>query len=63
MIGLAGGYVAARLAASYLDKVQMPGAVAVMAAGTVLLAAGVAASLVPAARAAARTSSKRLRAD
>lgn len=63
VIGLGGGYVAARVASSYLEKVQMPGAVAVMAAGTVLLAAGVAASLVPAARAARTNVIEALRAD
>ena len=62
-IGLAGGYVAARLAASYLDKVQMPGAVAVAAAGGLLLAAGIAASLIPAARAARTNVIEALRAD
>ena len=63
VIGVAGGYVAARLAASYLDKVQMPGAVAVFAAGGVLLTAGVVASLVPAARAARTNVIEALRAD
>ena len=63
VIGLAGGYVAARLAASYLDHVQMPGVVAVVAAGSVLLMAGVAASLVPAARAARTNVIEALRAD
>jgi putative ABC transport system permease protein len=63
VIGIAGGYAAARLAASYLDKVQMPGAAAVFAAGGVLLAAGVAASLVPAARAARTNVIEALRAD
>jgi predicted permease len=63
VIGVAGGYVAARLAASYLDKVQMPGAAAVFAAGGVLLTAGVVASLVPAARAARTNVIEALRAD
>ena len=63
MIGLAGGYAAARLAASYLERVQMPGAIAVLAAGSVLLTAGVAASLVPAARAARTNVIEALRAD
>jgi predicted lysophospholipase L1 biosynthesis ABC-type transport system permease subunit len=63
VVGVAGGYVAARLAASYLENVQMPGAVAVFAAGGVLLAAGVVASLVPAARAARTNVIEALRAD
>jgi predicted permease len=63
VIGIAGGYIAARLAAGYLDRVQMPGAVAVFAAGGVLLAAGVAASVIPAARAARTNVIEALRAD
>jgi hypothetical protein len=63
VIGVAGGYAAARVAASYLEKVQMPGAIAVAAAGAVLLAAGVAASVVPAARAARTNVIEALRAD
>jgi predicted permease len=63
VIGIAGGYAAARVAASYLEKVQMPGAIAVGAAGAVLLAAGIAASVVPAARAARTNVIEALRAD
>jgi putative ABC transport system permease protein len=63
VIGVAGGYAAARVAASYLERVQMPGAIAVAAAGAVLLAAGVAASVVPAARAARTNVIEALRAD
>jgi len=63
VFGIAGGYAAARVAASYLEKVQMPGATAVFAAGGVLLAAGIAASLVPAARAARTNVIEALRAD
>jgi ABC-type antimicrobial peptide transport system permease subunit len=50
--GLAGGYVVARIAARYVEQMQMPGGVPVVGAATVLLVAAVAASVVPAARAA-----------
>src|SRR5215475_1006784 len=63
VIGIAGGYAAARIAASYLEKVQMPGAIAVAAAGGLLLASGVVASVVPAARAARTNVIEALRAD
>jgi ABC-type antimicrobial peptide transport system permease subunit len=55
VLGLAGGYAAIRVAASYLSGIQMPGTAAGLAAGFVLLASAVMASLAPAARA-ARTS-------
>jgi predicted permease len=63
VFGIAGGYAAAQVAASYLEKVQLPGATAVFAAGSVLFAAGIAASLVPAARAARTNVIEALRAD
>jgi putative ABC transport system permease protein len=61
--GLAGGFVIARIAARYVEDVQMPGALAVMAAAAVLLVAGVAASIVPAARAATTNVMDALRAE
>jgi predicted permease len=50
--GLIGGYVLARIAARYVAEMQMPGGIPVFGAAIVLLVAAVAASVVPAARAA-----------
>ncbi len=50
--GAAGGYVMARVAGSYFSDLKMPGALPVFGAATVLMAAAVVASLLPAARAA-----------
>ncbi len=50
--GAALGFAAAKLAGSYLLKVQLPGAVPVMVAAAVLLVTAVIGSLLPAARAA-----------
>src|SRR5262249_51004346 len=50
--GAGGGYVLARLAGSYFDKIPLPGALPVIGAALVLLAAAVVASILPAARAA-----------
>ncbi len=50
-LGAAGGYGLARVAARFVDHVQLPGALPVSAAAAVLVAAAVAASLMPAARA------------
>jgi putative ABC transport system permease protein len=50
--GAAVGFVAARLAGSYLLNVQLPGAVPVILSAAVLLVAAVIGSLLPAARAA-----------
>jgi ABC-type antimicrobial peptide transport system permease subunit len=50
--GAAAGWALARVAASYIEKVQMPGIVPVVGAAIVLLAAAVVASVMPAARAA-----------
>lgn len=50
--GFIGVYVLTKLAASYLNEVQMPGVVPIAAAATLLLAAAVVASIVPARRAA-----------
>jgi putative ABC transport system permease protein len=52
LAGAAFGYVAARLAGSYFFEVKMPGALPVVLAAFVLLAAAVVASWLPAARAA-----------
>jgi len=50
-VGAAGGFVLSRLAASVFAAVQVPGVLAVLAAAAVLLAAALAASWLPAARA------------
>jgi len=50
--GLGGGYVVARIAVRYVEPMQMPGALPVAGAAAILLLAAVAASVVPAARAA-----------
>jgi predicted permease len=52
LTGALGGYALARLAAKIFDQVQLPGALTVVAAATLLIAAALAASLMPAARAA-----------
>ncbi len=49
--GAAGGYALARVAARFVEHVQLPGAVPVMGATAVLIAAAIVASLMPAARA------------
>ena len=49
--GAAGGYLLARLAAKFFATVELPGAVPVLGAVAVLIAAAVCASLMPAARA------------
>jgi ABC-type antimicrobial peptide transport system permease subunit len=49
--GAAGGYALARVAARLFEHVQVPGVLTVLAAAVVLMAAAVAASLLPAARA------------
>jgi ABC-type antimicrobial peptide transport system permease subunit len=50
--GSVGGFALARLAGSYFQNVQMPGALPVIGAALVLLVAAVVASVLPAARAA-----------
>ena len=52
LAGAALGFVAARLAGSYLPEVKMPGVLPVVLSALVLPAAAVVASMVPAARAA-----------
>jgi predicted permease len=51
-VGVASGFALARLAGSYFNVVQMPGAMVVVLSAFVLLAAAVIASALPAARAA-----------
>lgn len=52
LAGAAGGYAFARIAASHLENVRVPGALPILAAAAVLAVAAVVGSLVPAARAA-----------
>ena len=52
LAGAAGGYVFAEVAESYLGRLRLPGTTPVVAAAGVLIASGVLASLMPAARAA-----------
>jgi len=49
--GAVGGYVIARLVGGYIQEVQLPGLVPLLCAALLLVAAAVAASLIPAARA------------
>jgi putative ABC transport system permease protein len=57
------GFVLAQLASSYFQDMRMPGAVPVLGAALVLLAAAVSASMLPAARAARVDVMQALRAD
>ena len=50
--GALGGYSLARVIASFVQDIRMPGAVPVVASATILVVAAVVASLLPAARAA-----------
>jgi len=50
--GAAGGYALAKIVASFVQDVRMPGAFPIVAAATILIVAAVVASLLPAARAA-----------
>jgi predicted permease len=51
VVGTAGGYALAAVAAGYFDRVELPGVLPVIAAAAVLMSAAVLASLMPAARA------------
>jgi ABC-type antimicrobial peptide transport system permease subunit len=51
LAGAAGGYALARVAAVHLQNMRLPGALPLLGAAGVLMAAAVAASLMPAARA------------
>jgi len=61
--GAAGGWALARVAAAYIEDTQVPDLVPIAAAAFILLAAAVAASLLPAARAARVDVMEALRAD
>jgi len=50
--GAAGGYALARLVGSFIQRVQLPGALPIAVSAAVLLAAAVVGSLLPVARAA-----------
>ena len=50
--GAIGGYALARIASKFFDQTQLPGALPMMGAATVLIGAALVASLMPAARAA-----------
>jgi ABC-type antimicrobial peptide transport system permease subunit len=62
-VGVLGGFALARLAQSYLQDVRMPGALPILAAALVLLAAAAVASALPAARAARVDVMQALRTD
>jgi putative ABC transport system permease protein len=61
--GALGGYGFARVAASYLESVRLPGALPVVGAAAVLVGAALVASLVPAARASRVDVSQALRSE
>jgi predicted permease len=61
--GAAGGFILARVAAAFIEGTQVPDAIPVAAAAFILLAAALAASLLPAARAARVDVMDALRAD
>jgi ABC-type antimicrobial peptide transport system permease subunit len=61
--GLIGGYLVARIAVRYIDQMQLPGGIAIAGAAIVLLVAAIAASIVPAARAARVNVIEALRAE
>jgi predicted permease len=61
--GALGGIVLARVVGAYIDDVRIPGAAAIVGAGTLLVAAAVLASLMPAARAARVDVTQALRSD
>jgi putative ABC transport system permease protein len=63
VVGAVGGYALARLAGSYVQELQVPGVVPVIASAVVLLAAAVIASVVPASRAARIDVMQALRSD
>jgi predicted permease len=61
--GVVGGYLLARLVGGYIAEVRMPGVVPVLCAALLLVAAAVAASLIPAARASRVDVTQALRSD
>jgi putative ABC transport system permease protein len=52
VVGVLGGYAFSRIAAGYLDSIQLPGTLPLVAAAAVLACAAIIAALMPAARAA-----------
>jgi predicted permease len=63
IVGAFGGYALARLAGSWFEQVQMPGAAVVIASAAILLIAALVASVVPASRAARVDVMEALRAE
>jgi ABC-type antimicrobial peptide transport system permease subunit len=63
IVGTLGGYALARLAGSWFESVQMPGAIVVIASAAILLVAALVASVVPASRAARVDVMEALRAE
>jgi predicted permease len=63
IVGALGGYALARLAGSWFEQVQMPGAVVVIVSAAILLVAALVASVVPASRAARVDVMEALRAE
>jgi putative ABC transport system permease protein len=63
MTGIVGGFVLARLVGGYIQEVRLPGALPVLGAGLLLVAAAVLASLIPAARASRVDVMQALRSD
>jgi putative ABC transport system permease protein len=61
--GLAGGFILARVAATFIQDIRIPGALPLGAAAVLLVGAAVVASLMPAARAARVDVIRALRAD
>jgi putative ABC transport system permease protein len=61
--GVVGGFVLARLVAGFVQEVRMPGVVPVLCAALLLVAAAIAASLIPAARASRVDVTQALRSD
>ena len=61
--GVIGGFALARVAGSYIPDVRLPGALPIVAAALVLVAAAILASLMPAARASRVAVIQALRAD
>jgi ABC-type antimicrobial peptide transport system permease subunit len=61
--GVIGGYLLARIAGGFVTGIQLPGALPIVAAAALLVAAGVLASLLPAARASRVDVIQALRAD